>query len=91
MAREARIEKILAHAVAGYLHQHANKKTLITVLKATLVNKASEVHIFVSVFPKEDAIEALHFLRRKRPEVRAYLQKETSIGRVPTVEFSVEQ
>lgn len=87
--RDERLKSALCELSAEYLNRVATSQSLITVTGCDLSGDAREGTIFVSVFPPDQGQTALAFLKRKRGEVRDYLEKRLRAGRLPRIDFSL--
>ncbi len=81
----------LSEAAATYVNTWTNRQSLITITRTTLSNTLDHVTFYVSVFPEDAEGPAIGFLMRKRGECREYLKTHTSVGRIPHVEFVVDE
>lgn len=81
----------LKEAAATYVSLWSNRKSLITVTDIKLTRKADKATFLVSVFPPEAQGPAIGFLMRKRGECHNYLKDHVSVGRVPHVEFVLDE
>jgi ribosome-binding factor A len=84
-----RATELIAHEAATFIAQEAGPNSLITVTRAESDKHGSQVRVFVSVFPIEEARSALAFLERQREAFSNHLKKHTHM-RLPHVDFLLE-
>jgi len=85
------LELQLSEVAATYVNTWSNRQSLITITHTELSDKMDRVTFFVSVFPESAEGPALGFLMRKRAECRAYLKEHATVGRIPHVEFAIDE
>jgi ribosome-binding factor A len=83
-------DQLKEHA-ARYINEWSNRQSLITVTDVQLTEKGEKVTFGVTVFPESAEGPALGFLMRKRGECRTYLKTHLSLGRIPHVEFVIDE
>jgi ribosome-binding factor A len=85
-----RTETLLKELAAKYILTESSGKSLITITHCALSRKFDRATFFVSIFPVTEEEKAIDFLKRKRSEVREYIQDNSKIGRIPFVEFEFD-
>ncbi len=83
-------EELLAHAAATFVNRESNRESLITVTHAELSTDEKRATIFVSVLPDSYEAHALDFLKRKRAELRTYVQKHVRLRVIPFFDFALD-
>jgi len=81
----------LQEKASEFINTWSNRKSLITITDIILSPRADKVTFCVSVFPEEAEAPALGFLLRKRGECREYLKQHVALGRIPHVEFMLDE
>lgn len=82
---------LIEHLSAQFLRDVAGPASLITVTRATFFDRANAATIFISVFPVEKEATALEFARRKKSELREYIQEHAKMRAVPFFEFEIDR
>ena len=82
-----RITEAIAHEAATFISREAGPGSLITVVRAQLMNHGERVIVFVSIFPDTQVKSALAFLERKRQDFSTYLKTRVKLGPLPRIEF----
>lgn len=90
MSQKEQKEELLAHVAAEFVNLESNRESLITVTRASLSADEKKAVIFISVLPDRLEDSALHFLKRKRPELRAFAQKKTRVRVLPFFDFEID-
>ncbi|MBP9749343.1 MAG: ribosome-binding factor A [Candidatus Pacebacteria bacterium] len=85
------IAQLLGAAAATFVNTWSNRQSLITITRTELSDSLDHVEFFVSIFPEEAEGPALGFLMRKRTECREYLKTHVPLGKIPHVEFSIDE
>jgi len=88
--RNTRIEEELAQQAATFLNRESNRRSLITVTRATISKDGSGAEILVSVFPEAQEEVAIYFLKRIRSSFRDYLKHSARLGRIPIIDFRLD-
>lgn len=81
----------LQEAAATFVGTVSNRTSMITVTRSELTPAEDRVIFFVSVFPEEAEGPAVGFLMRKRSECKEYLKKTLRNGKIPHVEFKLDE
>jgi ribosome-binding factor A len=81
---------LMQEVAATFVSTISNRQSLITVTRTELTEKQDRVTFFVSVFPESAEEIAIGFLMRKRGECREQLKSALVLGRVPHVEFAID-
>ncbi|PIR83321.1 hypothetical protein COU19_01130 [Candidatus Kaiserbacteria bacterium CG10_big_fil_rev_8_21_14_0_10_56_12] len=82
-----RIAEVIAHEAANFIGREAGNDSLITVLRAQLMNRGERAVVFVSVLPDSETRKALAFLERQREAFSDHLKKHAKLGPLPRIEF----
>lgn len=83
-------EQLQAKA-SEYINTWSNRQSMITITSVQLSRSADKVTFCVSVYPEDAEGPALGFLMRKRGECREYLKKHVALGRIPHVDFVLDE
>lgn len=75
---------------AKYLQSEASRASLISITKTEISSDMKHVTFFISVFPSTEESRALDFARRKRTQVREYIDKNAKVPRLPIVDFELD-
>jgi ribosome-binding factor A len=81
----------LQEAAATFVGTVSNRASLITITRSVLTPNEDRVTFYVSVFPVEAEGPAVGFLMRKRAECKEYLKKTLQNGKIPHVEFVLDE
>lgn len=84
-----RATEMIAQKAAQFIAREASTESLITVIRAQNVAHGERINIFVSVYPKDKAVNALAFLERKRELFSDYL-KQNARMRLPRIDFLLD-
>ena len=76
--------------VAEYISRETNGKSLITVTTVDVNDKADRGVVFITVLPENEEAGALNFLKRKRSEIKKYIQKRLPIANTPFIDFEID-
>jgi ribosome-binding factor A len=87
----AQLQEQLAEVAATYVNTWSNRQSLITITRAVLNDTEDRITFYVSVFPEDAEGPAIGFLMRKRGECRTYIKEHTALGRLPHVEFVLDE
>lgn len=82
-----RIAEVIAREAAIFIGREAGPGSLITVVRAQLMNHGERVIVFVSIFPDTQARPALAFLERHREAFSKHLKKTARLGPLPRIDF----
>ncbi len=85
------LEQQLGEAAAKFINTWSNRRSLITITRTELTDTLDRVVFFVSVFPEDAEGPAVGFLMRKRSECREYLKTHVALGKLPHVEFIIDE
>ncbi|OGG54816.1 hypothetical protein A3D62_02120 [Candidatus Kaiserbacteria bacterium RIFCSPHIGHO2_02_FULL_49_11] len=88
--RTEQVAELVREAAALFLNRESNHLSLITVTRAEISPDLKNTTVFISVYPEEKEVEALHFTRRKRSLFKEYLKSHTKLRRIPFVEFEID-
>lgn len=91
LVKDNRTKEILIRTAAKFLELESNKTSLITVTGAEIFARGKQAKIFITIFPEDKEEEGLSFLKRKRPELREFIRKETKVSIVPFLDIVIDQ
>lgn len=89
-SRSEKMETVLAEELAVFISQASNRTSLITVTRVVLEHAGALAHCYLTVLPEHAGKAAIDFLSRQESEARAYLQKRVKMGRIPHIQFSLD-
>ena len=81
----------LQEAAATFVGSISNRTSLITITRSVLAPHEDRVTFYVSVFPEDAEGPAIGFLMRKRTECKEYLKNTIRNGKIPHVEFVLDE
>jgi len=76
--------------VAEYISRETNGKSIISVTTVDVNSKADNATIYITVMPENEEDGALNFLKRKRSEIKKYIQKRLPIAHTPFIDFAID-
>lgn len=76
---------------AGFINESSNRTSMITVTNIELRERGTKAVFYISVFPAESAQGAVDFLKRRRPEMRAYLKRHGKLRVLPHVDVMLDE
>ena len=88
--RHDRTAGVLKELAARFIQEVSSGKSLITVTHCKLSRDNSYATFFISVLPETEEARALEFAKRKRTELREFIEKESRIGKLPMVDFMLD-
>lgn len=88
--KKEKMEEIIRKISAVFIKNEATSNPLISVTKTLVDDKLKKAEIFVSVFPENMEKDALNFLRRKRPLLKKYLEKNIRSRVTPHLDFFID-
>ncbi len=88
--RNEQIRGRIKEIVAEYVSRETNGKSLITVSTVDVNDRADQATIYITVMPEKEEAGALDFLKRKRSEIKKYIQKRLPIARTPFIDFEID-
>ncbi len=89
--KDERVKEILRDLGARFLELNANKSSLLTVTRVELTKDRKHATIFFTVFPDNLEKTALEFAKRKRSEFKEFVIEKSSLGRVPNLDFQIDE
>ena len=89
--RQERVAELIKRLAAAFINEESTRQSLITVTKCNVSPDLRKATIYVTVFPEESEPYALHFLRRKRNDLRSYLKEHTKIKIIPFVDVEIDK
>ncbi len=87
---EKREESLLVELASKFIAEEAGRESLITVTRAKLIDKGGRAIIYFTTFPDSAEENALNFCKRKRSDFREFIKKESSLARIPYVDFEID-
>ena len=88
--KQQRISEHLRKHVADFLNRESSRLSLITVTHVVLRENLKNALILITVYPEDKETEALDFTKRKRSEIREYLQKHIRMMNIPRIDFEID-
>lgn len=89
--KSQQIQGRIKEIVAEYISRETNGKSIITVSTVDVSTRAETAKIFITVMPEKEEAGALDFLKRKRSEIKKYIQKRLPIARTPFIDFAIDE
>lgn len=89
--RQDKVRGELMKYVATYIEQEATRQSLISVTDASISPDLKRGTIFISVFPEKEENTAVLFLKRKRPEIRAFIRKNFQSKTIPFIDIEIDR
>lgn len=89
--KSEKIKNRIREIVAEYISRETNGKSLITVSTVDVNDKADRGTVFITVMPENEEAGALNFLKRKRTEIKKYIQKRLPIAHTPFIDFEIDK
>jgi ribosome-binding factor A len=81
----------LRECASHFINEWSNRQSLITITDVQLSEQTEKVIFYVTIYPENAEGSALGFLLRKRGECRTYLKTHLPLGRIPHVEFALDE
>lgn len=88
--RAEQVRGRIKEIVAEYISRETNGKSLITVSTVDVNDRADQGTIYITVMPEKEEAGALDFLKRKRTEIKKYIQKRLPIAHTPFIDFAID-
>ena len=88
--RDKKIAGILQRLGARFLLDENNGSSIITVTKVEMSRDAKYGTIFFTVFPEDFEKTAMEFAKRKRSEFKKYVRDNSSLGKIPMMDFQID-
>jgi len=85
-----KLAEAIQRFAAQFLSEEANQPPLITVMRCEVSNDLKSAIIFVTILPNDKEEQTLSFLRRKRSDMRRYIQGHVS-SRIPTIDILLDE
>ncbi|MEX0917092.1 MAG: ribosome-binding factor A [Candidatus Paceibacterota bacterium] len=89
--RQEKVSEEIAHLAAQFLARESNRRSLITVTRSEISPDLKQATIYFTVLPEEKEKDALHFLMRKRSDVRKHIKEHTKLKALPYIDFAIDQ
>lgn len=88
--RDEKVKSLIKEHAANFLAREAGLQSLITVTDVTFSDRANSATVFISVLPTEKEAAALDFVKRKRGELRAYVDEHVRMRAIPRFDFAID-
>jgi len=85
--KKERLLTAIEHAAAEFINRESNRKSLITVTRATFRENEKTVNVFISVIPDTEMGAAIDFLSRQRDSFLEFLRRKIRTRTLPHVYF----
>jgi ribosome-binding factor A len=89
--KDEKVKEILHDLGARFLSMNGNNSSLLTVTNVALTSDKKCATIFFTVFPENLEKTALEFAKRKRGEFLEFVRDNSSLGRIPRLDFEIDQ
>jgi ribosome-binding factor A len=89
--RRERVRHLLRDLAAEFINAESDTRALITVTDVDISADLEKATIFVSIYPERDEEETLHFLKRKRHELRLFVSSHTRLKSTPAFDFEIDE
>ncbi len=89
--RQDKVKGELMKYVATYIEHEATRQSLISVTDASVSPDLKKATIFITVFPEKEENTAVLFLKRKRPEIRAFIRKQFQAKTIPFIDIEIDR
>lgn len=89
--RKEKIEELISHLASEFINREASSKSLITVTNIYLGDDFKNCTIFFTVFPENQSIAALDFLKRQRSDFKSFFKEKSNIGQIPFFDFAIDE
>lgn len=88
--KKTKVAEVLAETMAHFISQQSNRTSLITVSHVEVVSRGTKAIVHITVLPDHAGDAAIDFLNRNIPDARAFIRKHVKIGRVPMIEYRLD-
>ncbi len=88
--RQDKVKENIQNITAQFLETESNRTSLITVTGANVSVDLKRATIFISVLPDSEEEAALNFVKRRRKDLRHYLQKKLQMRSIPFLDFEID-
>lgn len=89
--RQDKVRENIKHLVAQFLERESNGTSLITVTNATVSKDLKRATLFITVFPDSSEASALDFTKRKRSDLKSFIQSKLKMRVTPFLDFEIDQ
>ena len=89
--RDEKLPELMMHLAAEWIALEANRTSLITVTNARLSENGRRVAILYTVLPETSERVVGDFLGRRKRDFFNYVDKKARIGRMPEIQFILDQ
>ena len=90
-SRQDKVGEQLRRIAADFLEMESNKKSLITVTRATVSKDLKGSTIFITVLPEAYEGTALGFAKRNAGEFRDYVKSKMKMRTLPFFSFEIDK
>ncbi|OGZ04091.1 MAG: hypothetical protein A2648_02920 [Candidatus Lloydbacteria bacterium RIFCSPHIGHO2_01_FULL_41_20] len=90
-SRQDKVSEQLRRIAADFLEMESNKKSLITVTRATVSKDLKGSTIFITVLPENYENSALGFAKRNAGEFRDYVKSKIKLRVLPFFSFEIDK
>ncbi len=88
--RQEKVRENIKNLVAQFLSKESNRTSLITVTSANVSKDLKKSTIFITVLPDSGEESALNFVKRKRSDIRSFVQSKLKMRRTPFFDFEID-
>jgi len=89
--RSERLAEYVKEKVSEFISRESNHSSLITVTRVDLDNSLKTGTVLISVLPEDKEEEVIHFLKRRRSDVRNYLKSNIRTRMIPFIDFIIDK
>lgn len=91
MERKEKIAELVKQLSAQFLERENNRTSLITVTNCIISSDLKKATILITVLPEKKEFTALDFAKRKRKDLRKFLQKNMRIKIIPFIDIQIDK
>lgn len=88
--RQDKIRENIKNITAQFLEAESNRTSLITVTGSNVSSDLKKATVFISVLPDSEEEAVLNFVKRKRKDLRHYLQNKLKMRSIPFLDFEID-
>jgi len=89
--RKEKVEELISHLASEFINREASHKSLITVTSIHLGDDFKNAVIFFTVFPEQQSVAALDFLKRQRSDFKIFFKEKSKVGQIPFFDFAIDE
>ena len=89
--KKERTLSLFKELASKFIQQEAGPQSLITITDCVVSRDYKRAKFFISVLPISAEQDALEFTKRKRSELREYIQKSGGVSRIPFIDFEIDK